>query len=189
MRTPAASWRLAWIPCAILSVQAVAQADRGGPMAIASTGFAPGAGLPAKFTCEGAGVSPPLSWHGVPAKAKSLALVVVDPDAPDPAAPLRTWTHWILYDLPPTATGLPEGVVAKALPAGTREGRNDWNRTGYGGACPPIGRHRYIHELYALDVALGDLHAPDRPALEKAMQGHVIAQAQLVGTYAKHGGG
>ncbi|HTA66370.1 MAG TPA: YbhB/YbcL family Raf kinase inhibitor-like protein, partial [Xanthomonadaceae bacterium] len=106
-----------------------------------------------------------------------------------PAAPKRTWTHWVLYDLPATSTGLTEGVGGSALPAGTREGKNDWGRSGFGGACPPIGRHRYFHKLYALDVVLGDLHAPDRQAVDKAMKGHVIAQVQLIATYAKHPGG
>ena len=104
------------------------------------------------------------------------------PDAPDPAAPKRTWVHWILYDIPATASGIAEGG---ATPAGARDGRNDWKRTGYGGPCPPIGRHRYFHKLYALDAALGDLGTPDKPALEKAMSGHVLAQATLVGTYQK----
>lgn len=188
MRGHATSLRLAGIVCIGLSAHAGAPPERGTSMALVSAAFAPGGELPAKYTCEGAGVSPPLSWSGVPAKAKSLALVVVDPDAPDPAAPMRTWTHWIVYDLPAATNGLPEGAGRGALPTGTREGRNDWDRSGYGGACPPIGRHRYIHKLFALDVVLGDLHAPDRAALERAMQGHVLAQAQLIATYAKHGG-
>jgi len=181
MRSP--GW-LAAMACSALATQAGAT-DRATPMAIASSAFAKGGELPSRFTCEGAGVSPPLAWQGVPSKAKSLALVVSDPDAPDPAAPKRTWTHWIVYDLPATSAGVPE-AMGNALPAGARQGNNDWGRAGYGGACPPIGRHRYIHVLYALDVALGDLHAPDRQALERAMKGHVLAQAQLVGTYAKH---
>lgn len=150
-----------------------------------STAFAAGAAIPSRYTCEGPGVSPPLAWQGVPAGAKSLVLIEDDPDAPDPAAPQTTWVHWLLYDLPPTARGLPEDVSRGALPAGTREGSNDWKRTGYGGPCPPIGRHRYFHKLYALDVVLGDLHAPDKRSLEAAMRGHVIAHAELVGTYQK----
>jgi len=96
-----------------------------------------------------------------------------------------TWVHWLLYNLPPAAAGLPEGVVPAALPAGTREGINDWKRTGYGGPCPPIGRHRYFHKLYALDTLLPDLERPTKNQLEKAMQGHVLAQAELIGTYQK----
>lgn len=155
------------------------------PLAISSPAFAAGGAIPAAFTCEGADRSPPLAWSGVPAGAKALALVVDDPDAPDPAAPKRVWVHWVLYNLPPTATGLPEGVAA--LPAGTREGLNDWKRTGYGGPCPPVGRHRYFFKLYALDAALPDLGTPTKAALEAAMAGHVVAHAEVIGTYQKAG--
>ena len=120
----------------------------------------------------------------MPAGTKSLALVVDDPDAPDPAAPKLVWVHWVLYDLPPgTSRRSPQGSTAKTLPPGTREGLNDWKRTGWRGPCPPIGRHRYFHKLYALDIVLPDLHHPDKAALEKAMAGHVLAKAELVGTY------
>ena len=177
-------------PILVGAVLALAQpsgsyAERAMTFTLTSTAFAPGGAIPAKYTCEGADVSPPLAWHGVPVGTKSLALIEDDPDAPDPAAPRMTWVHWVLYDLPPSATALPEGVAASALPAGTREGRNDFKRTGYGGPCPPIGRHRYFHRLYALDVVLGDLHQPGKAALEAAMRGHVLAQAVLVGTYRK----
>jgi Raf kinase inhibitor-like YbhB/YbcL family protein len=154
-------------------------------LTVASPAFAAGASIPVRYTCEGADVSPPLAWTGIPAGAKSLALVVDDPDAPDPAHPSTVWVHWVLYDLPPGAGGLAEAVRAEHLPGGTREGRNDWGRTGYGGPCPPIGRHRYFFRLYALDVVLPDLRRPARRALEAAMQGHVLAHAELVGTYAK----
>ena len=154
-------------------------------LTLASAAFAAGAEIPAKYTCEGADVSPPLAWSGAPGATKSFALIVDDPDAPDPAAPKMTWVHWVLYDLPASATGLPEAVRPEALPAGTREGRNDWQRTRYGGPCPPVGRHRYFHKLYALDAQLGDLKRPTKAALEKAMQGHVLAQATLIGTYQK----
>lgn len=156
-------------------------------LTLASTAFASGDEIPSLHTCEGKDVSPPLAWQGVPANAKSLVLIVDDPDAPDPAAPKATWVHWLLYDLPPTAHGLPQAVADGALPAGTRQGRNDWKRTGYGGPCPPIGRHRYFHKLYALDVLLGDLSTPDKRTLEAAMHGHIIASAELVGTYHKRG--
>jgi hypothetical protein len=162
-------------------------AERAMTMTLTSTAFVNGAEIPTLFTCEGSDVSPALAWHGVPANAKSLVLIVDDPDAPDPAAPKMTWVHWLLYNLSPTASGLPQAVAKSALPAGTREGRNDWKRTGYGGPCPPIGRHRYFHKLYALDVVLGDLATPDKPRLEAAMRGHVIASAQLLGTYQKQG--
>jgi hypothetical protein len=154
-------------------------------MTITSSAFAANGAIPALYTCEGKDVSPPLAWSGVPAAAKSLALIVDDPDAPDPAAPKMTWVHWVLYDIPATAAGLAEALRPSALPPGTREGVNDWNRTGYGGPCPPIGRHRYFHKLYALDAVLPDLKRPNKAALEKAMQGHVLEQAVLIGTYQK----
>ena len=154
-------------------------------MTITSTAFAANASIPKGYTCEGDDVSPPLAWSGVPAAAKSLALIVDDPDAPDPAAPRMTWVHWVLYNLPVASGGLPEAVSAARLPAGTREGLNDWHRTHYGGPCPPIGRHRYFHKLYALDVVLPDLKRPNKAVLEKAMKGHIVAEAQLVGTYQK----
>ena len=154
---------------------------------IASTALPPDGPIPARFTCEGDDRSPPLAWGDAPEGTKSFALIVDDPDAPDPDAPRMTWVHWVLYDIPATAAALAEGVATSGLPPGTREGVNDWGRTGYGGPCPPIGRHRYFHKLYALDTVLGDLGRPKKAALEKAMQGHVLAQATLVGTYRKGG--
>ncbi|HLY95824.1 MAG TPA: YbhB/YbcL family Raf kinase inhibitor-like protein [Sideroxyarcus sp.] len=152
-------------------------------MTISSPSFMPDHLIPERHTCDGPDISPPLAWSGVPAGAKSLALIVDDPDAPDPAAPRTTWVHWILYNIPPDAGGLAEGVAAKALPPGTLQGTNDWHRVGYGGPCPPVGKHRYFFKLYALDVALPDLKKPGKAALEKAMQGHVLAQAELIGLY------
>jgi Raf kinase inhibitor-like YbhB/YbcL family protein len=152
---------------------------------LGSSVFAADGAIPSQYTCEGKDVSPPLAWSGAPAGTKSYALIVDDPDAPDPAAPKMTWVHWVLYDIPPSAEGLHEGVRSEALPPGTREGRNDWKRTGYGGPCPPIGRHRYFFKLYALDTTLPKLAHPDKAALEKAMAGHVLAEATLIGTYRK----
>jgi hypothetical protein len=154
-------------------------------MRIASPSFEANAEIPSKFTCQGADHSPPLSWADVPAGTKSLALIMDDPDAPDPAAPRMVWVHWVLYNIPPQATGLAEAITAKELPPGSLEGVNDWKRPGYRGPCPPIGRHRYVHKLYALDVLLPDLHKPSKAALEKAMAGHILARAELVGTYQK----
>lgn len=154
-------------------------------LGIHSAAFAPNGAIPAKFTCEGRDISPPLAWHGVPAGTKSLVLIVDDPDAPDPKAPKMTWVHWVLANLPADSTGLAEGVAPGVLPAGTIEGLNDWKRTGYGGPCPPIGRHRYFHKLYALDRELKGLGHPTRAQVEAAMKGHVIEQAELVGTYEK----
>jgi Raf kinase inhibitor-like YbhB/YbcL family protein len=152
---------------------------------LTSPDFTAGGPIPKRFTCEGDDVSPALAWSGVPAAAKSVVLIVDDPDAPDPKAPKMTWVHWVLYDMPPATTGLPAAVSPSALPAGTREGVNDWKRTGYGGPCPPVGRHRYFFKLFALDTVLGDLHRPTRAQVEQAMAGHVVARAELVGTYQK----
>ncbi len=152
-------------------------------LTLTSAAFAHQGAIPAKHTCEGNDLSPPLAWTGLPPGTKSLALIVDDPDAPDPAAPKMTWVHWVLYNLAPSANGLPEG--ASALPSGTLQGLNDWQRTGYGGPCPPVGRHRYFHKLYALDTVLPDLGRPTKVQLEKAMQGHILGQAELVGTYQK----
>jgi hypothetical protein len=154
---------------------------------LTSPAFAHQGEIPARYTCEGEDVSPPLAWSGAPAGTRSLALVVDDPDAPDPEAPKLTWVHWVLYGLPPGDGSLPEDAARAGLPPGTRVGRNDWKRADYGGPCPPIGRHRYFHKLYALDVVLPDLGAATRAELERAMQGHVLARAELVGTYQKRG--
>jgi Raf kinase inhibitor-like YbhB/YbcL family protein len=151
-------------------------------MKITSTVFADNGAIPAVHTCEGHDRAPPLQFGGVPAGAKSLALIVDDPDAPDPAAPKMTWVHWVVYDLPPSTSGLPEGG---ALPAGARDGLNDWKRIGYGGPCPPVGRHRYFFKLYALDTTLSFAHPPTKQQLEQAMKGHVLAHAELIGTYAR----
>jgi Raf kinase inhibitor-like YbhB/YbcL family protein len=156
-------------------------------LALTSTAFRHNGPIPAVHTCEGRDVSPPLAFAGVPAGAASLALIVDDPDAPDPRAPRTTWVHWLLYDIPADCTGLPGAVAESALPPGTRLGKNDWGRARYGGPCPPIGRHRYFHKLYALDTRLGDLKRPNKAALERAMQGHVLATAVLIGTYEKAG--
>jgi len=152
-------------------------------MSITSTAFPHNGEIPTRYTCEGDDIAPPLSFDGVPRTAKSLALIVDDPDAPDPKAPKITWVHWVLVGMPTSATGLPEG--GKPFPPGTREGKNSWNRTGYGGPCPPIGRHRYFFKLYALDTDLPELKSPTKDQLESAMKGHIIAQAELIGTYQK----
>ena len=154
-------------------------------LSLTSPVFAHNGAIPKNYTCQGKDISPALTWRGLPAGTKSLALIVDDPDAPDPAAPKRVWVHWVLYNIPATATGLQEAVVASTLPAGTRQGKNDWDRTGYGGPCPPIGRHRYFHKLYALDSLLPDLKQPTKAQLEKAMEGHVLEKVELIGTYQK----
>ena len=155
-------------------------------LSLTSSAFTQGGEIPSVYTCEGRDTSPPLAWTGLPSGAKSLALIVDDPDAPDPRAPTLTWVHWVLYGIPPTATGLPEAVAAKDLPAGSHEGINDWKRTGYGGPCPPIGQHRYFHKLYALDTVLPDLDQPTKAKLEQSMQGHILAKTEWVGVYQRN---
>ncbi len=154
-------------------------------MELISSAFAANADIPAIHTCEGRDQSPPLAWSGVPAGTRSLALIVDDPDAPDPSAPKMTWVHWVVYNLPPESSGLVSEASGSTLPAGTREGLNDWQREGYGGPCPPIGRHRYVFKLYALDTVLSALDPATKARLEKAMQGHILARSELVGYYRK----
>ena len=153
------------------------------PMTITSAAFLHNGVVPARHTCDGQDISPQLYWTAPPVGTKSLVLIVDDPDAPDPAAPKMTWVHWVLYNIPPNTTGLPEGVAANDLPSGTLQGANDWKRTGYRGPCPPVGSHRYFHKLFALDVTLPDLKHPTKAVLEKAIQGHVLAHSALIGTY------
>jgi Raf kinase inhibitor-like YbhB/YbcL family protein len=183
--TVAAVFAVLYAPCAVPAGQAIR--DDGGKnamtLSITTSAFSDHGEIPAQYTCDGKDISPPLSWSGAPSGTKSLALIVDDPDAPDPAAPKMTWVHWVMYNIPPTATGLAEAVRPHDLPAGTLQGVNDWKRTGYGGPCPPIGRHRYFYKLYALDVMLPDLRSPTKASVEKAMKGHVLAEAQVVGTY------
>ena len=136
-----------------------------------------------RHTCDGEDISPALTWSEVPEGTKSLALIVDDPDAPDPAHPKMTWVHWIIYNIPATVSSLPKGVEEEDLPDGTLQGLNDWKKTGYGGPCPPVGKHRYFHKLYALDIVLPDLKRPAKAKLEKAMEGHVLSKAELIGLY------
>jgi Raf kinase inhibitor-like YbhB/YbcL family protein len=170
----------------VLAVGALLLINTGPAMALTltSSAFEPGGAIPSKYTCEGDDVSPPLAFAGVPAGTKSLALIVDDPDVPDPKAPKRVWVHWLVYNLPPDSQGLPENASGTGLPGGAVTGVNDWKRTSYGGPCPPIGRHRYFHKLYALDIAL-PAKPLTKPELEAAMKGHVLAQAELIGTYQK----
>ena len=152
-------------------------------LVLASSDFSAGGSIPVEHTCDGADRSPSLSWSGAPAATKSFVLVIDDPDAPDPAAPKMTWVHWVLYNIPPDANRLSGGVPEAELPRRTRSGLNDWKRTAYGGPCPPVGRHRYFHKLYALDVVLPGSGHPTKQQLEQAMLGHILEQCELVGTY------
>jgi Raf kinase inhibitor-like YbhB/YbcL family protein len=148
-----------------------------------SAAFASNGSIPSKYTAQGEDISPPLEWSGAPAETRSFTLIVDDPDAPDPRAPQRTWVHWVLYDIPAGTQRLEADATRRSLPPGAREGLNDWRRTGYGGPAPPMGRHRYFHRLYALDVVLPDLEQPTKARLLNAMKGHVLAEAELIGTY------
>jgi Raf kinase inhibitor-like YbhB/YbcL family protein len=186
------SWAIVLVCVLASACGSEAQADPDSPddkedvpmstLRLQSSAFDNNGTIPTVHTCEGKDQAPPLSFGGAPHGTESFALILDDPDAPDPAAPKRVWVHWVIYDLPKDTTSLPLGG---ALPSGARNGKNDWDRTGYGGPCPPVGRHRYFHKLYALDKKLGDLHEPTKAALEKAMQGHILGKAELVGTYQK----
>jgi Raf kinase inhibitor-like YbhB/YbcL family protein len=145
--------------------------------------------IPSKYTCEGEDLSPALSWSDPPKGTMVYALIVDDPDAPDPRAPKMTWVHWVLYNLPTGTQALKEGIAMKELPQGTEEGINDWGNTGYGGPCPPIGRHRYYFKLYALSKRLTGIRLPTKKDLEKAMEGSILAQTQIIGTYEKRNKG
>jgi hypothetical protein len=162
----------------------VGGADTAMALTLTSPAFNTSAPIPSLYTCEGKNISPPLAWEGAPAGTRSLALILDDPDAPDPKAPKRVWVHWLLYNIPPVATGLAENADKDGLPAGTVRGVTDSKKAAYGGPCPPIGRHRYFHKLYALDTTL-DLAQATKAELEAAMKGHVLAQAELIGTYQK----
>jgi Raf kinase inhibitor-like YbhB/YbcL family protein len=148
-------------------------------LTLGSSAFSNNGSIPEEYTCDGPDVSPPLEWKGAPAGTKSFALIVDDPDAPDPKAPKRVYVHWVVYDIPPSVTKIDRG----ASPKGARIGTNDWKKAAWGGPCPPIGRHRYFFKLYALDKTLGDLGAPTKSNVEEAMRGHVLEQVELVGTY------
>lgn len=152
-------------------------------LTISSSAFTHEGPIPGRYTCDGEDLSPALSWSGAPEGTRSFALIVQDPDAPDPAAPRMTYVHWVLYDIPSAASGLAEDTATAGLPAGTRTGTNDWGKKEWGGPCPPIGRHRYYFRLFALDTTLGDLGAATRDELERAMEGHILGSAELMGTY------
>ncbi|WNG54044.1 YbhB/YbcL family Raf kinase inhibitor-like protein [Archangium gephyra] len=155
------------------------------PFQLTSPRFQNGATIPIAYTCEGDDLPPPLHWEGEPPGTRSFALVMQDPDAPDPANPKTTWTHWVLYNLPPNIHDIPESMLRESLPEGAREALNDWKRMGYGGPCPPIGRHRYFYRVYALDTVLPDMGHVTWKQLERALEGHVLAQTELIGTYEK----
>ena len=167
----------------VISLFLLLFAIKGYAMEIKSNKFLHNHLIPSLYTCQGQDISPPISWSNVSQNAKSLVLIVDDPDAPDPKAPKMTWVHWVLYNLPVDSSGLPEDV--QDLPKGTKNGLNDWKKTGYGGPCPPIGEHRYFFKLYALDIVLPDLNNPTKQEVEKAMSSHIIEKVELIGKYQK----
>jgi Raf kinase inhibitor-like YbhB/YbcL family protein len=152
---------------------------------ITSTAFQAGGSIPSKYTCEDRDLSPPLAWSGAPPGTKSFALIVDDPDAPDPAKPQRVYVHWVVYNIPAATVALAENASKKGLPKGAVQGKNDWGKAEYGGPCPPIGRHRYFFKLYALDTELTGLSSPTKGDLECAMNGHVLDSGELIASYQK----
>jgi Raf kinase inhibitor-like YbhB/YbcL family protein len=152
---------------------------------VRSSSFVDTGEIPSKYTCEGDDISPPLAWSDPPSGTVTFALIVDDPDAPDPKAPKMTWVHWVLFNIPVSTKELKEGISHEELPGGTQEGINDYRRTSYGGPCPPIGRHRYFFKLYALSKEITGLNRPTKRELEKAMEGSIIEKVEIVGTYEK----
>jgi Raf kinase inhibitor-like YbhB/YbcL family protein len=159
---------------------------------LSSSAFAHGKSIPAVYTrCDGEDLSPPLTWSGVPLNTNSLALIVDDPDAPDPLKPKTTWVHWVLYNIPPTVHALEDSITAGKLQSsmvyrGALEALNDWKQPGYGGPAPPIGTHRYFFKLYALDTVLPNLGPnANKNDLIQAMDGHILGEAEWMGKYKK----
>ena len=151
------------------------------PLTIRSPAFHEGGAIPARYTCDGEDISPPIEWSGVPQGAKTFALTCDDPDAPS-----GLWVHWVVFDLPSSVTGLPEGVPpTPEISGGGRQGKNDFRKIGYGGPCPPSGTHRYVFTLYALDSTSGLPAGASRQDLLAAMREHVLGQATLTGTYSR----
>ena len=150
-----------------------------------SPAFGQNGSIPSQYTCEGDDLSPPLAWSDVPSGTRSLALIMDDPDAPDPAKPQRVYVHWVVYNISPFTLKLPLNAAISGLPSRAQHGTNDWEKQTYGGPCPPIGRHRYFFKLYALDTQLQGLKNPTKAELEQAMEGHLVGHVELVGMYEK----
>ena len=152
-------------------------------LSITSSAFSDGGAMPSKYTGDGDNLSPPLEWRDAPNGTRAFALIADDPDAPDPAKPKRTFVHWVVANIPATTTSLGEASSGKSMPAGAVEGKNDADGIGYTGPYPPIGRHRYFFKLYALDQPVRLTEGHTKADLLRAIEGHVLATAQLVGTY------
>ncbi len=168
--------------CLLGTILASAATNR--TLQLHSPAYRNGGAIPVRYGCAGADVSPPINWSGTPPGTRSFALVLYDRDAADAGNPELPWVHWLLYDIPAKVHGLAEDA-AKNPPAGTLNGENSWRRSGYDGPCPPSGSHRYVFILYVLDIVPANLHAPGMQALEAAMRGHILAEAQLTGDYEK----
>ena len=177
-------WFFIIVQIALIFLIVSANAEEVNPnMKLTSPSFENQGEIPKKYTCDGEDIPPALTWSNVPEGTKSFAMIIDDPDAPDPANPRMTWVHWVLYNIPAMTSSLTEGVKENDLPKGTLEGLNDWKKTGYGGPCPPVGKHRYFHKVYALDIVLPDLKQPTKAKLEKAMEEYVLSKTELVGLY------
>src|SRR5438105_648462 len=174
-------------PCANTRAMDTGSRSNAMTLKVTSSAFQQGGTIPSQYTCEGKDVSPPLAWTGAPSNAKSIAMIVDDPDAPDPAKPQRVYVHWVVYNIPAGTSSLPENGSKSGMPKGAVQGKNDWGKAEYGGPCPPIGRHRYFFKLYALDAQLTGLSAPTKADLERAMKGHIVDTGELMGTYQKSG--
>jgi Raf kinase inhibitor-like YbhB/YbcL family protein len=169
--------------CFAGGLQAKKGAMRMDTIVMTSTAFKDKAPIPSAHTCDGADVSPPLTWSSIPAAGKSIVLIVDDPDAP-----MGTWVHWVVYDLPPSLVSLEENIPkTDTVPGGGKQGRNDFKRVGYNGPCPPGGTHRYFFKIYALDTMLNLPSGKTKQEVEKAMKGHIVGKGELVGTYKKKG--
>jgi Raf kinase inhibitor-like YbhB/YbcL family protein len=169
-------------PAQVLLALSLGLLVKGVPVAlqIESSAFSEGGQIPRQYTCDGKDISPPLSWSGVPEGAKSLALICDDPDAS------KTFAHWVIFDLPPRTSGLPEGVPPReSVSGGGAQGTNDFRKVGYGGPCPPSGTHRYMFKIYALDTQLKLAAGATKADVERAMKGHVLAEATLMGKYSR----
>jgi Raf kinase inhibitor-like YbhB/YbcL family protein len=181
------SFSSAWIAVGAALLGAVAAGNAAADPAqfrLSSPAFGDGTEIPARFTCDGGSSSPPLAWTDPPAGTKSFALIVTDVDAPDPKAPLKPWTHWVVYSIPSDVRSLDEGASRK-LPQGSRHGRSDWKSADYGGPCPPIGKHRYVFVLYALDLPPSNLGSPSQEALLSRIEPNVLGKAKLTGLYVR----
>ncbi len=172
---------LAFSACAPQREEAVSVEEAAMTLEVTSSAFTQGNPIPARYSCKGEDISPPLTWSDPPAGTQSFVLIMDDPDAP-----MGTWVHWVIYNIPASARGLPENVPSDAqLPDGSVQGKNSWGRFGYGGPCPPSGTHRYFFKLYALDTTLDLPAGADKRTLESAMRGHILAQGELMGTFSR----